>query len=548
MQLRVLGALVVFASLGGIALGQFSIVEAPRSTANIDGSTVDWGPPVVSATQPDGFVEPWEDIQGQTFTLYEDGYHMGWSWRGGGHGGDPESDPIELDIRYSWDDDNLYILVEETAPDDDPAEGDSALDWCQECVDGGATGPAAPWNTDSVGFYDKGIKWPDGEDLNVLAIGPLSQFWVGLSSDPSDGELRHLSRSFVEGGSARLIGPDSQAPDVDDIGEVTDVQSAFTVKPDGTRVAEFFMRWDQIRWDENDLDALEGHTLQDVKAGYEFRLEPLVVDGLDAATFGSQTHPSGAEHPHPDANVGMVSLDQVSVIRLSAETRSDVDIIVPLRAGDSDQDLDFDQLDLIKVQQAGKYLTGEAATWGDGDWDGAPGGQQAAPPAGDGLFNQIDIIAALGAGTYLTGPYGAVASGGQLSDGQTSVVYDAGTGEVSVDAAIGTELTSINIDSAAGIFTGEAAANLGGSFDNDADGNIFKATFGSSFGSLSFGNVAQPGLSEDFLLNDLTVVGSLAGGGDLGEVDLVYVPEPVSALLLAIGLVVGLIFVPRSHD
>ncbi len=72
------------------------------------------------------------------------------------------------------------------------------------------------------------------------------------------------------------------------------------------------------------------------------------------------------------------------------------------------------------------------------------------------------------------------------------------SGEIAVDAPAGAELTSINIDSAAGIFTGDAAANLGGSFDNDADNNIFKATFGSSFGSLSFGNVAQAGLSEDF--------------------------------------------------
>jgi hypothetical protein len=31
------------------------------------------------------------------------------------------------------------------------------------------------------------------------------------------------------------------------------------------------------------------------------------------------------------------------------------------------------------------------------------------------------------------------------------------------------ELTSINIDSAASIFTGEAAMDSGGSFDNDAD-------------------------------------------------------------------------------
>ena len=101
-------------------------------------------------------------------------------------------------------------------------------------------------------------------------------------------------------------------------------------------------------------------------------------------------------------------------------------------------------------------------------------------------------------------------------------------------------MTSINIDSAAGIFTGDRAQNLGGSFDNDADNNIFKATFAGSFGSLSFGNVAQTGLSQEFVLNDLTVVGSLAGGGDLGDVDLIYVPESASAILLAVGLLIGL--------
>ena len=206
-----------------------------------------------------------------------------------------------------------------------------------------------------------------------------------------------------------------------------------------------------------------------------------------------------------------------------------------LQAGDADQDLDFDQLDLVQVQIGGKYLTGGAATWGQGDWNGAPGGTVGSPPAGDGLFDQRDIIAAQQAGVYLSGPYAAIQSGGKPSDGQTSVIYNADTGEVAVDAPAGVEMTSINIDSASGIFTGEAAQNLGGSFDNDADGNIFKATFGSSFGSLSFGHVAEAGLSEDFVANDLTVVGSLAGGGDLGAVDLIYVPEPSTRLLLGLG-------------
>ena len=95
--------------------------------------------------------------------------------------------------------------------------------------------------------------------------------------------------------------------------------------------------------------------------------------------------------------------------------------------------------------------------------------------------------------------------------------------------------------SAAAVFTGDPAENLGGSFDNDTDGNIFKATFGSSFGSLSFGTVAPPGLSEDFVAGDLTVVGSLAGGGDLGQVDLVYIPEPSTRMLLGLGTAAAIV-------
>ena len=107
-----------------------------------------------------------------------------------------------------------------------------------------------------------------------------------------------------------------------------------------------------------------------------------------------------------------------------------------------------------------------------------------------------------------------------------------------MDAPKGRELTSINIDSAAGNFTGEPAQNLGGRFDNDADNNVFKATFGSSFGSLSFGSVAPPRLTEEFLISDLRVIGSLVGGADLGDVDLIYipVPEPCTMILISVGI------------
>jgi hypothetical protein len=93
-----------------------------------------------------------------------------------------------------------------------------------------------------------------------------------------------------------------------------------------------------------------------------------------------------------------------------------------LQAGDADQDLDFDQLDLVKVQIGGKYLTGQPATWGEGDWNAAPGGSQGNPPQGDGFFNQLDIIAAQLGNWYLRGTYGAMAAGGTQNGAQTGVV------------------------------------------------------------------------------------------------------------------------------
>ena len=244
------------------------------------------------------------------------------------------------------------------------------------------------------------------------------------------------------------------------------------------------------------------------------------------------------------AAAGAVSVDEIRWGDTFDEVTPTTGAVLRLQPGDANQDLSFDQLDIVQVQISAKYLSGQAATWGEGDWNGAPGGEPGDPPEGDGQFNQLDIVSSLGANKYLTGPYAAIKQGGTQRDSQTSLVYDATTGELSVEPDLGHELTSININSEAGRFIGDKPMPLDGAFDNFDAGNLFKATFGGSFGQLSFGNVLPIGLSEESLTSDLTAVGSLAGGGNLGEVDLIYVPEPCSLLLL-LGVLLGL--APRSR-
>jgi hypothetical protein len=144
----------------------------------------------------------------------------------------------------------------------------------------------------------------------------------------------------------------------------------------------------------------------------------------EQATIGGREQSNGSYvHPFP----GLI--DEVAVYgTLLSEQRIQAHYLTgtqggatPLLAGDADQNLQFDQLDLVKVQIAAKYLTGEAATWGEGDWDGAPGGEPGNPPPGNGRFDQVDVIAALATGVYLTGPYGAAGAVGQVDLGNAAV-------------------------------------------------------------------------------------------------------------------------------
>ena len=66
--------------------------------------------------------------------------------------------------------------------------------------------------------------------------------------------------------------------------------------------------------------------------------------------------------------------------------------------GDSNEDGVFNQLDLVSVLQAGKYLDDAPATFAEGDWNG------------DGFFDQRDLVLALQAGTYAGSPLAALSS------------------------------------------------------------------------------------------------------------------------------------------
>ena len=149
--------------------------------------------------------------------------------------------------------------------------------------------------------------------------------------------------------------------------------------------------------------------------------DDLEMNVFYSITDAQETH-TGEFPIYPAQGEGTVSNDKWLTLFANASGQGIVDSIEvvnqpelivedQLQAGDADMDLDFDQLDLVKVQVAAKYLTGQAATWGEGDWNGAPGGSPGNPPPGNGLFDQLDIISALSAGKYLTGPYAAITHG-----------------------------------------------------------------------------------------------------------------------------------------
>jgi hypothetical protein len=139
----------------------------------------------------------------------------------------------------------------------------------------------------------------------------------------------------------------------------------------------------------------------------EHLLFEVTVDGHQTASLRM----SGQFTPGTEPGTGSIFLtgEQGSVLRSTTDnglitTAGEISLLTEqvvydaasqLWEGDANGDGQFDQFDVIQVQQSAKYLSGEPATWEEGDWNR------------DGVFDEEDIVSALQTGRYLQEPMAA---------------------------------------------------------------------------------------------------------------------------------------------
>ena len=144
------------------------------------------------------------------------------------------------------------------------------------------------------------------------------------------------------------------------------------------------------------------------------------------------------------------------------------------------------------------------------------------------VFDQNDLIDSLSVSIYLTGPYAANTGTHEPKEDAVAIKYNPDSGDLQIQANTGVELTSFSLQSQSSIFSGQPYDVLEGQFDVSTNDLIFKASLGSTFDTLQLSHAVPSGLNQDILLSDLSVDGSLAGGGRLADFTLVFVPEPQS--------------------
>ena len=189
-----------------------------------------------------------------------------------------------------------------------------------------------------------------------------------------------------------------------------------------------------------------------------------------------------------------------------------------LLPGDANRDYHLDESDFVFAMKAGKYETGDDAEWAEGDWND------------DGLFNSSDHLLVFTSGQYRSGPY-SDSAGDPVSDlkplsngerGDVTLYYDSTNGNLRV-GTIGSDalVTTIQIRSASNQFTEDPGNGLAGLFDVDFSTDT-RSFFGpSGYDSYVFRGALPIDMPLDALRSDLTVDGSLFGGGELGAVRLI---------------------------
>ena len=218
--------------------------------------------------------------------------------------------------------------------------------------------------------------------------------------------------------------------------------------------------------------------------------------------------------------LGNVRLQLVDVLPDSLQDPVDPDPPNPdppeiegLAPGDANEDYYFDESDFVFVMKAGKFDTGQPATWAEGDW------------SGDGLFTTQDFVRAFQVGAFRLGAYNENAEEpvNELTSLETNgnqdvtLYYDSESGNLTVVSNTLTKMTSIQVESARGQFS--ESTDLEGIFDVSTDSTQFLLD---PQGEVVFHwNAVLPGgLSLEQVAADIKIDGSLLGGGGLGTVNL----------------------------
>ncbi len=148
--------------------------------------------------------------------------------------------------------------------------------------------------------------------------------------------------------------------------------------------------------------------------------------------------------------------------------------------------------------------------------------------------------------------YSAVQTNGVIGDRIKSVVYDAQTGEVSLEVPDGFCASAVEILSAKNLFTGPKPSVVSGLFDFYAPHKLFLLKpAGGIRGNYPIGQIMAPGIAESVLAEDLTLSGGACVVEESSFSDLVYiVPEPTMpmGLLLVLAALMRRREMGRGHS